>query len=230
MKRFLIFAGLVGAAVYMFAPPRIAPLDRPEAVQSGQPASGTLRTSWGSTLQSLKEEPSRDIAFPRPKSPETEPDRLLVVGGADGDLVEWAKATLAAYRQASEPHAALRPGGPGPEMWVIGNTNGWVQGEDSAPDARGLPSYDYVAAIDDLNFVPAEPQPAARVAAIAKPDLPSPAAKPVVHTQDAIDVAGPYRPRGLFARKRDGQRGRGPFGLFGGRKTERPAWSAGPAG
>jgi len=249
VKRFLVLVGLVGAAVYLFGPLRIAPQDQVELALSAQPVSGPLHTSWGHTLQSLRQRPvsaqkvSKDIASPRSRSLKTEPDRLLVVGGSDGDMVAWARATLAAYRQPSKPS---KPYAAPPEMWVIGQTNGWVQRDDTT-DARGLPSYEYLAAIDDLSFgqstaqvaesppaqaAPTKTRPVVRVAVVSKPQDSTPAAKPVAHTRDDITVAGPYRPRGLFARARgdDGRRGRGLFGLFGGRKTERAGWSVGPAG
>lgn len=242
MKRFLVLVGLVGAAAYMFGPPRIAPQDHVELALSAQP-SAPLRTSWGLTLQSLRQQPTSSQDIPRSSPLETERDRLLVVGGSDGDMVAWARATLAAYRQ---PSKAFKPGAAAPEMWVIGQSNGWVQRDDTAR-ARGLPAYEYLAAIDDLRFgpsaaevaeappaqaAPTKTQPVARVAAVSKPQGSPPTAKPVAHTRDGITVAGPYRPRGLFARGRadDEPRGRGLFGLFGGRKTERAGWSVGPAG
>jgi hypothetical protein len=158
-------------------------------------------------------------------------------------MVEWARATLAAYREPSE---VLDQGAEAPEMWLIGQSNGWVQ-RGELTDGRGLLAYEYLAAIDELSFgqsaaqaaespparaAPTKTRPAARVAAVSKPQDPTPSAKPVVHTRDHTNVAGPYHPRGLFAHGRsdDARRGRGIFGLFGGRKTERAGWSVGPAG
>jgi len=243
VMRFLVFLSLIiGAAAYIFAPPRNALEERSETAQSAQPVSGPLRTSWGSSLQSLRQQPasSQDIASSRSSPLETESDPLPLAGGPDGDMVEWARATFAAYRQGSKP-APMRSSGPDPEMWLVGQTNGWVQGEDSASGAHGLPSFEYLAAIDDLSFgqsaaqatetpqakakaVSAKKHRAPRVAAVSKP----PAAKPVAHTSGGVEVAGPYRPRGLFARSGDRQRGRGLFGRSG-RKAEREAWSVGPA-
>ena len=148
VMRFLVFLSLIGAAAYIFAPPRNALEERSETAQSAQPVSGPLRTSWGSSLQSLRQQPasSQDIASSRSRPLETESDPLPLAGGPDGDMVEWARATFAAYRQGSKP-APMRSSGPDPEMWLVGQTNGWVQGEDSASGAHGLPSFEYLAAI-----------------------------------------------------------------------------------
>lgn len=247
MKRVFAFVGLIGAAAYLFGSPLPAPRDQVELALSPPSVGGPLRTSWGFTLESLRQQPAapQHIASPRSKPPKTEPDRLLMVGEPDRDLLEWARATLAAYRERSTPSA---PDAASPEMWVIGQTNGWVHRDESATDARGLPSYDYVAALEDLHFgqdtaeaeeppssKPASPKTrqAVHVAAVAEPESPTPTAKPAADTTDDIKVAGPYRPGGLFARRAhsdDAPRGGGLFGLFGARKTERPGWSVGPAG
>jgi hypothetical protein len=58
MKRLLILACLLGVAIYMFISWRTAPEQRSEAVQAKHDVRRPLLTSWGPTLQSLRQEPA----------------------------------------------------------------------------------------------------------------------------------------------------------------------------
>ena len=247
MKRFLVFVAVLGAATYMFAPPHTAPEGGSEAARTKQHVSGPLRTSWGPTLRSLRQEPatSQDIVSSRQnhaygsRPRQEEANRRLVVGGSEGDPFEWARPTLAAYSQASKPSDS-----PGTELWVMGQTNGWVQPKGPNAQERGWASY--VAATDDLGFVKpvtetaqtplakvastkTRPSHAAkpphRVATALEPQKTDPNSKPAVRVSDDIKVAKPH-----FNSSNDRRRGRGLFGIFRGRNVERPAWSIGPAG
>ena len=65
MTRFVLFLFLVGAAVYLLTPPRSTPEGAPEVVSTARisdekadyEVSGPLRSSWGSSLQTLRQEP-----------------------------------------------------------------------------------------------------------------------------------------------------------------------------
>lgn len=66
MKRLLTLLCLVGAAVYLLAPPRAVPVNDDVAVAqahvySDQSRDVPLRTSWGSTLNSLKQNPDPSV-------------------------------------------------------------------------------------------------------------------------------------------------------------------------
>jgi hypothetical protein len=251
MKRFLLFVGIVGATVYMLAPPHKAPEGGSEAIQAKQNVSGPLRTSWGSTLRTLREEPatSQDIVSSRQthtygsKPRQEAANRYLVVGSSQGDPFERARETLDAYSQATNPSPTARS-----ELWVMGQTNGWVQPKGPNTLERSWAS-SYVASIEDLGFAkpvakPVETpsakvtstktkpshaaKPASRVVATSESQKPDPNRKPAVRVSEDITVAKPHRPRGLFSS--NGRRGRGLFGLFRGRNVERRAWSIGPAG
>jgi hypothetical protein len=67
MKRLLLFLCLAGAAVYVLTPPRAVPDGEVGDISAGQtqanhPAGRQLRSSWGSTLQSLRQEPRAPLA------------------------------------------------------------------------------------------------------------------------------------------------------------------------
>jgi hypothetical protein len=251
MKRLLLLVGIVGATAYMLAPPHKASEGGSEAIQAKQNVSSPLRTSWGSTLRTLREEPatsqnivsSRQIHNYGSKPRQEEANRYLVVGSSQGDPFERAKETLDAYSQATNPSPTVRS-----ELWVMGQTNGWVQPKGPNTLERGWAS-SYVASIEDLGFADpvAEPletppakvastktkpshaaKPASRVMAASERQKPDLNPKRAVRVSEDTTVAKPHRPRGLFGFS--GRRDRGIFGLFRGRKAERRAWSVGPGG
>lgn len=249
MKRFLLFVGVGGAAIYMFASPQTAPVGGPKATQAMQPISGPLRTSWASTLQALRQEPvsSQELVSARPNpahgsNPRMEgANRYLMVGGSGGDPLERGRAMLAAYSQAkpSPTRSYYRD----TELWIIGPTIGWVQSSAANALRRGWASSGYVAPINDMVFAQTHAAETAktpltkkaattknpsRVATASKPQRPSPTAKLSESASHDTKVAKPLRPRGLFTSGGDGRRGL--LGLFRGRKAERRAWSFGQAG
>jgi hypothetical protein len=245
MKRFLFVVCIVAAAIYAF-PPHTGPRSGAEATFVKPHGSGPLRTSWGSTLQALKQEPtqSKDIASsPRPSThghkPRQGEGNLLVVGGSEADPLRRARETLAAYSSPANTSAGF--GSSQSEMWVIGQTNGWIQPESAGVEDEGWTSYAYIEPVDeapvvadaDNDAVSAEQQPSRPAARIAKaPEPQTPAIKSRRDNRvvsDDTQIAKPNRPRGLFTRAADGQRGRGLFGLFKARKVERRAWSVGPS-
>ena len=67
MKRLLLFLCLAGAAVYVLTPPRAVQEGEGMVIsvaqtQANHPAGRQLRSSWGSTLQSLRQEPRAPLA------------------------------------------------------------------------------------------------------------------------------------------------------------------------
>jgi hypothetical protein len=136
VKRLLLSLCLVGAAVYMLTPPREVPEreteDTPVAqTQVHHPMSGPLRSSWGSTLESLRQDPqapaanSQQVAAPRQNAayaprlyqenedskgtlgvynPAASADKpsALAIDALEQEAVEWTRVTLAA-RVHSEP-------------------------------------------------------------------------------------------------------------------------------
>jgi hypothetical protein len=257
VKRFLLFAGVVGAATYMLAPPHTTPEGTSEEAQVKQHVGGPLQTSWGLTLQILRRKPASYQGVVSLRQNHAYGSRALqegayrhvAVGGSGGDPFERATAILAAYSQASESPPTVRSDSLKAELWVIGETNGWVQPEDSYTQEFGWNSCQYIASIDNLGFKarvtattetpsvkvtsaktqkPSHATNSHRLAATSKPQEAGPTSKLGVRVSDDVKAAKPHRPRGLFTRGGEKRRGRGLFGFFRGRKAERPAWSTGP--
>ena len=249
MRWFLLLVGLVGFVAYAFIPPRAVPEVRPGSVKL---ISGPLRTSWGATLQDLRQGPSvaQNIVSSRKDYTQgsrtrfSEADRYLEVGGSERDPFEQARRLLTAYTAAPHQPPVGRSQAPKTELWVMGQTNGWVQPKEANIQAAEWAPY--VASVEDFRF--SEPvadtteKPSAKAAstgtmapltanlthAVAAAPKP-PSTKSRVGASDDI-AAEPRRPRGLFTTNDDGRRRHGLFGLFRGRKAERPAWSIGPTG
>lgn len=197
MKRFLLLACLVGAAVYVLNLPRTPTEEGELAVsatqtqadnlaaqtQTGNEGRGPLRSSWGSNLRSIGQEPevsksgSKQPATsettshaPRPETenqgseptPSAQPSALdqasaPVRDDTEREAVEWVKMTqgLRTRSKASLSSPLLRYYPKGSRAQVVGRANGWVQLLDPTTQERGWVYHTYLASIDD----PGEMQP-----------------------------------------------------------------------
>ena len=166
MKWLLLFVGLVGAATYMFAPPRTALEDQSVAAQANPHVSGPLLTSWGSTLQSLRQEPEAPPAISQ----------------------EMASARQnAAY--GSRPHKEqvdLRQ--------VVGTyklTTSVHRGSAPPPDASVTPAAMVQASVSSPKPSQAA-KPSARTVAASRPQKSGLAAKPLFRVTGDVQVADPH--------------------------------------
>jgi hypothetical protein len=179
VKRLLLFVCLVGAAVYMLTPPRpVLEADRVSVAQAqgDRPGSGPLRSSWGSTLRSLRQEPqgnSQEAASPRqhaeygPKALKAKRDPQPMLAADDRtasvdrasapetdtpkrQAAEWARITLSAraHSEASLSSPTVRVHPPGTELQILGHTNGWFQLLDPKTQEVGWVFYKYLHSID----------------------------------------------------------------------------------
>lgn len=201
MKRLLFILFLVGAAVYLLAPPRAVPVseEKKAVAQAGgdirQRADGPLRSSWGSTLKSLRQKPDTTPASQetgsyrqaaaykkRPDPAQTNSGRITNTGdltgsidkasttraGAlDGEDTGWARITLAATlrREASVSSPIVGYSRPGKEVQIRDYANGWFRVRDPDTHEGGWIFHKYVAYIHG-------PTPAdAQVAATAEPSV-----------------------------------------------------------
>lgn len=220
----------------MFAPPRTVPEEGTEATQARHDVKGPLRTSWGSTLQSLSQVPHHTDAV------DPQQGAYQLTSSAGNDAISRNRPAVSSL--------SVRFDRSGTEMWLLGQSNGWFQPADRTPQDGGWVSDGYLASIDDLNPTgrrtnaespsarvaspsPQKPSHAARaqVRLVAAPKSPrsGQTAGPDARASDAVDVGNLHRRRGRLARGGDERRGRGLFGFFRGRKAERTAWSVGSA-
>jgi hypothetical protein len=182
MARFVFFLFLVGAAVYLLTPPGKAPEVVPEVVSTAQTladheVSGPLRSSWASSLQTLRKEPEAAEAndqqplypensgsLPRQETDEKEAQPtpgsqpLLRVEQASAptmeeqeeEAVKWVRLTEAVRTRsrASISSPLLRSYSAGSKVQVVGRSNGWVQLLDPTTQERGWVYHAYLASID----------------------------------------------------------------------------------
>lgn len=180
MKRFVLFLFLVGTAVYLLAPQQERVDD---AVASSPPAktlahrevSEGLQSSWGSTLQTMRQEPEVvGYSDSQPYSPETTgslpapktdvkeaelaavspPSQQLdqqapAVDDTEGDADEWVRFTQAVTTRSDAALTALplRSYSAGSKAKVVGRANGWVQLFDPTTQERGWVYHAYLASI-----------------------------------------------------------------------------------
>jgi Bacterial SH3 domain len=258
VKRFVLFLLFVGAAVYLLTPPRTPPERPTESVSAAQTqadaqVSGPLN-SWGSSLQSLRQEPDVEWAseqqadspevvgsVPRrytdKKGSQPKPDAPPSVRAdqastptkddAEQEAVEWVKMTQAVRlrSKASVSSPGLQLYPTGSKAQVVERKNGWVLLLDPTTQERGWVYHRYLASIDGPS--------AAQPVAASKPPVKVASSrsrkptrtKPAVRTSDTIQMTEAQRRRDRRAWRAE----RGPlFGLFKRREAKR-AWSLGPA-
>jgi hypothetical protein len=259
VKRLLFILFFVGAAVYLLAPPRAVPEGPKEAVSTAQTqadaqGSGSLN-SWGSSLQSLRQEPDvtwasdqqadspeiigsaprrhtdKQGSQPKPGAPPSvrvDQASAPTKDDAKREAVEWVSMTQAVRlrSKASVSSPGLRLYPTGSKAQVVGRKHGWVQLLYPTTQERGWVYHRYLASIDDPSAV--QPVAASKPPVkVASPRSrkPTRTAQPAVRTSDTIQMTEAQRWRDRRARRAE----RGPlFGLFKRRKAQR-AWSFGPA-
>jgi hypothetical protein len=229
VTRLLVLAFLLGAAAYVLIPP--VPQGGQESgrseVQGDHNDDGPLRTAWGPTLQSLREQPP-DYATTAPSSRQTEKAVDASTTPANGSAKIALATALHSKPSVSSPTIGFY--GPGAELKVVGALGGWFQVVDPATQQRGWVFYRYLTS--------GGPTPAQAAVAAAEPPpvkaksstsrKPSHTRKFVVRDSHHDEVAIWHERRRQWARGNDRRRGCGLFG-FRCRQVEQSAWSLGPA-
>jgi cytoskeletal protein RodZ len=174
VERLLVILFLVGAAMYLLAPQRAAPVcEKKNAVaqarvESKQRADVPLRSSWGSTLKSLRQEPDTSPASQEngsyrqaavyeemPNQAQTNSEHINVTAGSLGEAsmagtsasdkepAQWARITRPAtlHREASVSSPIVGYSGPGKEVQIREYVNGWFRVQDPETPGKwlGLP-------------------------------------------------------------------------------------------
>jgi len=254
VKRFVLFLFLVGATVYLLTPPRTSPEGSTEAVSTAEmeadaQVSGPLRSSWGSSLQSLRQKtdiewvsdqhpvpPEATSSAPRRYTDKQEsrptrsaPPSVLAdqksaptKDDAKREAVEWVRMTRAVRlrSKASVSSPGFRLYPAGSKAQVVGRENGWVQLLNPTTQERGWVYHRYLASIDG----PSATQP---VAASKPPrvKVASPISrKPTRAAKPAVRISDTIKM--TKAQKRRDRRARRVERRL--RKAQR-AWSLGPA-
>jgi pyruvate/2-oxoglutarate dehydrogenase complex dihydrolipoamide acyltransferase (E2) component len=258
VQRLLVILFLMGAAMYLLAPQRAAPVCEEKnavaqaRVESKQRADVPLRSSWRSTLKSLRQEPDTSPASQEngsyrqaavyeemPNQAQTNSEHINVTGDLAGSLGEasmagtsashkeptqWARITRPAtlHREASVSSPIVGYSGPGKEVQIREYVNGWFRVQDPETQENGWVFHKYVAYIYG-------PTPAEAQAATAEPPVTvaSPTSqKPTRVAKPAVRKAAKRHDQDRRIAE-DSQRRRW-FGFF--RRREAPrAWSFGPA-
>lgn len=259
MKRLLLFVCVGGAAVYLLIPPSRSPEEVPESVsavqiQADHRAKGALSSSWGSTLQSLRQD--REAAWVRPQRPtppepigstpkphvkqgsqvarvtppvvQPDPDQAsAATEEAEREAVKWVRMTQAVKvrSEASVSSPGLRAYPAGSKAQIVGRKSGWVQVLDPTTNERGWVYHSYLVSIDD----PGAAHPEADGSVPVKVASPT-SSKPThtvntVRNSDAAKITKAKRRHSRPAWHAERRRG---LGLFKRRKAQR-AWSLGPA-
>jgi pyruvate/2-oxoglutarate dehydrogenase complex dihydrolipoamide acyltransferase (E2) component len=257
VERLLVILFLVGATVYLLAPQRAVPVyeEKKNAVaqagaESKQRADVPLRSSWGSTLKSLRQEPDtspasqetgsyRQAAVYEEMPYQTDLEHINVTGdlaaspdeasmpgtsASDKEPAQWARITRPAtlHREASVSSPIVGYSGPGKEVQIREYVNGWFRVQDPGTQENGWVFHKYVAYIYG-------PTPAEAQAATAEPPVTvaSPTSqKPTRIAKPAVRKAAKRHDQDRRIAE-DSQRRRW-FGFF--RRREAPrAWSFGPA-
>ena len=178
--RALLFLSVTGAALcaLLVVTQNVIPADKVEDTFAGQtqlynPADRDLR-SWGSNLHALvisqppsPQSPQQNAAYGRSPNREGQSSERMAgvddrpaasenkltaseMNGAEGDLFEWAKVTLAArvHSEASVSSAIIRFYPPGTVLQVVRRENGWLELLDPATQERGWVFEKYLSSID----------------------------------------------------------------------------------
>lgn len=175
VKRLLILACFVGAAVYVLNPSRTPSEEGELAASTAQTqggnltaqtqgydnGSGPLRSSWAPDLQSIRQEPGvsgpdSQPSAPRETSsaqPEVQLDHASAPAGdgTEQEAIEWVKVTqgLSTRSEASLSSPIIRHYPRGSKAQVIGRSNGWVHLLDPTTQERGWVYHIYLVSIDD---------------------------------------------------------------------------------
>lgn len=260
MKRFVLFLFLVGVAAYLLTPPPKLAEDASEVGSSAQAVADRqvrepLSSSWGSSLQSLRQEKEaarekdqqplpRETAASLPRqqpvdegaqptlaaqlSARADQASTVSIGDPELEPIEWVRMSQAvrARGEASVSSPGLRPYPAGSKAQVVGRANGWVQLLDPATQERGWVYHSYLVSADEPTAAePRSVKPPPVKVASPTSHEPTGTAEPALRTSDAIRVTKAQKPRDRRARRLERRRARG---LFKRRKSQR-AWALGPA-
>lgn len=200
MMRLLICVCLAGAAAYALIPTNEEPewgtgakvaTAKPKPIPQGE---RKLRSSWGSTLQSLGRDSESRAALsrqPGASSParqqaaywrgdtdqasEQAPDAGVAPAAqaparstpAAAEHVTWARLILGAkaHRAASVSSPITRFYPTGTELQIVGRESGWLELQDPVTQERGFVFEKYLAAIDG----PSPTQPVTQASAAPRP-------------------------------------------------------------
>jgi len=205
MKGFLVFVCLVGAATYyVIAPPLKAPEEGSRPAQAKQRVGGPLLTSWGPSLQSLRQEPEALSATsqrtasshqtagyrPRPHEEALDPQRMV------GAYKLTASVDRGSAQNANNSRREGVTAGPAAKLQASATHSGPSQSTKPLPP----------------------------VLAKSKPRKPNPSLGPV-RLSEGVEIAGASERSATQGSPR--RRGRGLFGFLRARKVERSAWSIG---
>jgi len=253
VKRLLLLASLVGFAVYLLTPSRTPPMEPTETVSTAQAprdrqTSGPLGSSWGSSLQSLTQDPDATLAElqqpalsetagsgPRPHADtqEWQPTRgaqpsvsvdhasAPSINDTEREAVEWIKIdqVITMRREPSVSSLGLRSYPAGSRAQVVGRENGWVQLLDPMTQERGWVYHAYLSSIDGPGAARPEATSGKPKVRVASPPRASISApKPAVRTSDPAKVTKAKPPRDGTAQRAKRQRG---LGLFKRRRARR---------
>ena len=229
MKRLLLLAGLIGFAIYLLNSSRTPPMEPTETVSTVQatpdrqidgPATperqtaGPLKSSWGSNLQTLAEEPevpSTEDQQPAPSktassglvphtnTPQSQPTRNTETPVAEGQVsasstnnleqeaTEWIRIDQVVMLR-SEPSLSspeLRSYPAGSKAQVVKRKNGWIQLLDPATKERGWVYHAYASSIDSSGEAPLKAMSEMPRSQIASPPRRSTSTpKPAVRASD----------------------------------------------
>jgi hypothetical protein len=257
VERLLVILFLVGAAMYVLAPPRAVSVCEEEnavarpGAESKRRADVPLRSSWGSTLKSLRQEPDtspasqetgsyRQAAVYEEMPHQTDSEHINVnadlaasldeasmpgTSASDRGATQWARITRPAtlHRESSVSSPIVGYSGPGKEVQIREYVNGWFRVQDPETQEGGWIFHKYIAYI--YGPTPSEAQVAARAEPSVKVASPT-SQKPARIAKSGVPKAGKRHDQNRRIAE-DGQRRRW-FGFFGRRETPR-AWSFGPA-
>jgi hypothetical protein len=253
VKRLLLLAGLVGFVVYLLTPSRTPPMEPTEIVSTAQTprdrqTRGPLGSSWGSSLQSLTQDPDATLAEsqqpapsetagsgPRPHTDRQEwqtkrgPQPLVSVDHASApslndterEAVEWVKIDqgVAMRSEPSVSSLGLRSYPTGSRAQVVGRENGWVQLLDPMTQERGWVYHTYLSPIDGPGAARPEATSGKPQVRVASPPRTSTSApKPAVRTLDPAKITKAKTPRDGTAQRAKRRRG---LGLFKRRRARR---------
>jgi hypothetical protein len=258
VKRLLLVLCLVGGAVYLFAPLRAVPVSDETVlaqahVDNSERDDGPLRTSWGSTLQSLRQDPDTSARTEETgtyRHPAAYGDVTASIDKAsttatdapDQEPERWARVTLAAtvYKEPSLSSPVAGYSSPGTEVQILEYKNGWFRVKKPETRESGWVLY------NSLEYIHGPAAAPAQIAAVAEPAAQKPPANVVLQTsRKPTRIAEPATrvshdrkvaaPRDFRSAERasgrkvaeTGKRRRG-LGLFKRRKARR-AYSLGPA-
>jgi Bacterial SH3 domain len=255
VKRLLLVLCIVGGAVYLFAPRAVPVSDETVLaqahVETGKRNDGPLRTSWGSTLQSLRQDPDTSARTEEPGTyrhaaaygdvtGSIDKPSTTATDAPDQEPGRWARVTLAAtvYKEPSLSSPVAGYSSPGTEVQILEYRDGWFRVQNPVTQESGWILY------NSLEYIHGPTEAPTQIAAVAEP-APKPPAnvvsttsrKPTRTTQPAVSsrdnkaaAQRDFRSAELAPRHQvaeTGKRRRG-LGLFK-RRQARRAYSLGPA-